>query len=283
MARPVKQQSKRATVRSNRSANKNIEGITPSKLRRYNLAAALLFLVQGILVLVLSDPLKGIQPIAANFLAEDKLASAAAGHQVLVSASHHLFDLNIAYLVAAFLFVSALAHLIIATWKRKVYEADLNKGVNRARWIEYSLSASLMMVAIALLVGVFDFASLLMIFSLSAIMGLLALAMELRNQKVSQVDWANFSIGIAAGVIPWLVIIKYIWSAHVYGSGIPGYVYWIFGSLLILAASAAVNMYLQHKKLGHWSSYLYGERAFIILSFVAITALTWQIFAGTLR
>jgi hypothetical protein len=283
MARPVKQQSKRATVRSNRSANKNIEGITPSKLRRYNLAAALLFLVQGILVLVLSDPLKGIQPIAANFLAEDKLASAAAGHQVLVSASHHLFDLNIAYLVAAFLFVSALAHLIIATWKRKVYEADLNKDVNRARWIEYSLSASLMMVAIALLVGVFDFASLLMIFSLSAIMGLLALAMELRNQKVSQVDWANFSIGIAAGVIPWLVIIKYIWSAHVYGSGIPGYVYWIFGSLLILAASAAVNMYLQHKKLGHWSSYLYGERAFIILSFVAITALTWQIFAGTLR
>jgi hypothetical protein len=283
MARPVKQQSKRATDRSNRSANKNIEGITPSKLRRYNLAAALLFLVQGILVLVLSDPLKGIQPIAANFLAEDKLASAAAGHQVLVSASHHLFDLNIAYLVAAFLFVSALAHLIIATWKRKVYEADLNKGVNRARWIEYSLSASLMMVAIALLVGVFDFASLLMIFSLSAIMGLLALAMELRNQKVSQVDWANFSIGIAAGVIPWLVIIKYIWSAHVYGSGIPGYVYWIFGSLLILAASAAVNMYLQHKKLGHWSSYLYGERAFIILSFVAITALTWQIFAGTLR
>jgi hypothetical protein len=283
MARPVKQQSKRATDRSNRSANKNIEGITPSKLRRYNLAAALLFLVQGILVLVLSDPLKGIQPIAANFLAEDKLASAAAGHQVLVSASHHLFDLNIAYLVSAFLFVSALAHLIIATWKRKVYEADLNKDVNRARWIEYSLSASLMMVAIALLVGVFDFASLLMIFSLSAIMGLLALAMELRNQKVSQVDWANFSIGIAAGVIPWLVIIKYIWSAHVYGSGIPGYVYWIFGSLLILAASAAVNMYLQHKKLGHWSSYLYGERAFIILSFVAITALTWQIFAGTLR
>jgi hypothetical protein len=52
---------------------------------------------------------------------------------------------------------------------------------------------------------------------------------------------------------------------------------------LILFTSFAINMYLQYKRLGHWSTYLYGERAYIILSFIAKTALAWQVFAGTLR
>jgi len=41
-------------------------------------------------------------------------------------------------------------------------------------------------------------------------------------------------------------------------------------------------MYLQYKKIGPWKNYLYGERAFIILSLVAKTVLAWMIFAGTL-
>jgi hypothetical protein len=282
MARQPRQQPKSARTRNIKSKS-NREGITFAKLRRYNFIAALLFLMQGILILVLSDPVKGLQSITTNFLAEDKLATSASGQQVLVSASHHLFDLNIAYIVAAFFFVSALAHLIVSTWKRKVYEGDLSRGVNRSRWAEYSVSVSIMVVAIAILSGVFDFASLLMIFALTAIMSLLAMVMELRNQDARQVDWANYTIGVAAGAIPWLVIVMYIWKSHVYGSGVPAYVYWIFGSILILAASSAINMYLQYKKLGHWSTYLYGERAYIFLSFVAKTALAWQIFAGTLR
>jgi hypothetical protein len=280
MARAAKNQA-RVTKKNKSPRQKGT--ITYTKLRLYNLIAAFLYLVQGILVLALSDPVKGIKPITSNFLAEDKLASNAAGHQVLVSASHHLFDLNIAYIVAAFFFISALAHLIIATLKRRTYEKDLNNGVNRSRWIEYSLSASIMMVGIALLTGVLDIASLIMIFAFTAIMSLLGMVMELRNQEAKTVDWANYTIGVISGSIPWLVLLLYIWNAHVYGSGVPGFVYWIYGSLLLLFAAFAINMYLQYKKLGHWSTYLYGERAYLILSFVAISALGWQVFAGTLR
>jgi hypothetical protein len=280
MARAAKNQA-RVTKKNKSPRQKGT--ITYTKLRLYNLIAAFLYLVQGILVLALSDPVKGIKPITSSFLAEDKLASNAAGHQVLVSASHHLFDLNIAYIVAAFFFISALAHLIIATLKRRTYEKDLNNGVNRSRWIEYSLSASIMMVGIALLTGVLDIASLIMIFAFTAIMSLLGMVMELRNQEAKTVDWANYTIGVISGSIPWLVLLLYIWNAHVYGSGVPGFVYWIYGSLLLLFAAFAINMYLQYKKLGHWSTYLYGERAYLILSFVAISALGWQVFAGTLR
>jgi len=271
------------TGKKKSQTKKKTSGISYDSLRRYNLLAAALFLLQGILVLVLSNPIKGVQPITTNFVTKDELSSSVAGQQVLAPASHHLFDLNIAYVVAAFFFISALAHLIVASWKRKVYEADLKKGTNRARWVEYSLSASTMMVGIALLSGILDIASLLMIFALTGVMSLLGLAMELRNQGLKKADWSNYSIGVLAGLIPWLVVVIYVWSAHVYGSGVSGYVYWILGSLFLLFSSFAINMYLQYKKLGHWSTYLYGERAYIILGFVAKTVLAWQIFAGTLR
>lgn len=257
--------------------------ITYGHLRIYNLLAALLLAAQGVLVLILSDPLRGVQPVTTSFLAQDKVSSSIAGSTVYAPASHHLFDINLAYIIAAFFFISALAHLIIATWKRKTYEKDLSRGTNRSRWIEYAFSASTMMLAIALLVGVFDLSSLIMIFALTAVMSLLGLNMELRNQNVARVDWASYSVGLISGLVPWLVLIIYIWNSHVYGSGVPRFVYWIYGSLLVLFASFAVNMYFQYKKLGHWSTYLYGERVYIILSFIAKTALAWQVFAGILR
>jgi hypothetical protein len=274
----------RATQKSKAAKIKNqASKISFRQIRLLNLAAALLLALQGILVLVLSDPQKGVLPISTNFLTRDEVASNVSGHAVLSPASHHLFDLNIVYMVAAFFFISALGNLIAATLWRKGYEADLNRGINRLRWVVYTFSASIMVVTIALLVGVFDFASLVMIFALTSIMSLLGLGMELRNQGSNKVDWANYTIGVLAGLVPWLILLIYIWNAHVYGSGVPGYVYWIYGSLLILFASFAINMYFQYKKLGHWSTYLYGERVYIILSFVAITVLAWQVFAGTLR
>jgi hypothetical protein len=42
-------------------------------------------------------------------------------------------------------------------------------------------------------------------------------------------------------------------------------------------------MILQYKKKGKWADYLYGEKAYMVLSLVAKSALAWQVFAGTLR
>lgn len=45
----------------------------------------------------------------------------------------------------------------------------------------------------------------------------------------------------------------------------------------------AVNMALQYRKVGRWRDYLYGERAYIVLSLTAKSVLAWQVFAGTLQ
>jgi hypothetical protein len=273
----------RAAQKSRSNKKTQTSKISLGHLRLYNFIAALLLALQGILVLILSDPHKGLHPITASFLTRDQVASTIAGHSVLSAASHHLFDLNIAYLVAAFLFMGALGHLLISTFKHKSYESELNKGVNRYHWIEYALSGGAMMLAVALLAGVLDIASLIMIFVLTAIASLLGMAMELRNQGANKTDWTNYTIGVAAGLAPWIIVLIYIWYAHVYGSGVPGFVYWAYGTMLILFAGFAINMYFQYKKLGHWAKPRFAQLVYIALGFVAKTVLAWQIFAGTLK
>jgi hypothetical protein len=63
---------------------------------------------------------------------------------------------------------------------------------------------------------------------------------------------------------------------------VPGFVYGIIISLFLFFNSFALVQYLQYKGKGKWSNYLRGERAYIVLSLVAKSALAWQIFSGTL-
>ena len=231
--------------------------------------------LQGIAILLISRTFD--IPITGSYLTFNRTS------QSLEPATAHLFDLSIPLLVALFFFLSAFAHLIIATIYNKKYNRDLASGINKVRWIEYSVSASIMMVAIAVLVGVYDFTNLLMIFTLVAIMNLLGLVMEIHNQTTKKTNWISYWIGCLAGFMPWVVIAFSFWLSADKGSAPPTFVYWIFVSIFLFFSCFAVNMVLQYKKIGPWKDYLYGERAYIILSLVAKTLLAWQVFAGTLQ
>lgn len=247
-------------------------------LNRFNLIMGGLHFIQAIAVLLLSDPERGVVPVTLSFLKFDQTISK------LLPASEQLFTINLAWLVALFFFLSSMAHLFIATVYREKYESDLMKGINKVRWFEYALSASVMMVAISLLSGIYDLSSLIMIFFLDAIMNLTGLAMEIHNQGEKKIKWLDFVIGCIAGIIPWIVFGIYVYGARQFGGGnIPTFVYWIYVSIFIFFNSFAINMFLQYKKIGAWKNYLYGERAYIILSLVAKTLLAWQVFGGTLR
>jgi hypothetical protein len=249
--------------------------ITTSGLRKFNFIMVAFHGLQGIIILLLSRSFEA--PVTGSYLTFDRTS------QTLEPAAAHLFDLSVPLLVALFFFLSAIAHLFIATFYNKRYNRDLASGINKVRWIEYSISASIMMVAIAVLVGVYDFTSLLMIFVLIAIMNLLGLVMEVHNQTTKKTKWISYWIGCLAGIVPWFVIGFYFWLSAEQGSAPPAFVYWIFVSILIFFSCFAVNMVLQYKKIGPWKDYLYGERAYIILSLVAKTLLAWQVFAGTLQ
>lgn len=249
--------------------------ITMPKLQKLNLVMAGLHAIQGVLVLVLSRSFD--LPISGSYLAFNERS------QQLEPATTTLFNLSLPMLIAAFFFMSALAHTIIATVYRRRYEQGLKQGINKARWVEYAVSASTMMVAISLLVGIYDAASLAMVFTLTAIMNLMGLVMEIHNQTTKKTSWLSYNIGCLAGIVPWVAIVLYLWLGAANGSSAPTFVYWIFVSIFVFFNCFAINMLLQYKKIGPWRDYLYGERAYIILSLVAKSLLAWQVFGGTLR
>jgi len=253
--------------------------ITIEGLRKFNLIMFVVFAIQlALMSLIASFKVK--LPITVNYNVFNQATRS------LDSAKQTLFDLPLVWPILIFIALCMTAHLIISTVWFKGYKKDLKKGMNRARWIEYSFSASTMIIAVALLSGIYDFASLIMLFSLVLIMNLCGLIMEVHNQTTEKTNWLSYIVGCFAGIIPWVVIAIYFLTSAANSVGdnpIPAFVYWIYVTIFILFNCFAINMFLQYKKWGPWKNYLYGERAYIILSLVAKTLLAWQIFAGTLR
>jgi hypothetical protein len=244
-------------------------------LRRFNAVMGVLHLVQGILMIVLSNDTT--YPIYTNFLRFDLDSLSLMPDPKLV------YELLFGPAVAAFLLLSAIAHFALSTFGYRWYVEKLRQGMNPARFYEYALSSSLMIVLIAMLVGVWDLGTLIVMFGINATMNLFGIMMELHNQTTRKTDWTSFVYGCIAGIVPWIVIVLYFFGAlSSAGAEPPGFVYAIVPTIFVFFNIFALNMFLQYKKVGRWKDYLFGERMYIVLSLLAKTALAWMIFAGTL-
>ena len=246
------------------------------RLRFYNFLMGLLHLGQGIVMYLLSSDFS--VPVSTNYLKFDPATTTLNQNPQVIG------NIELGPLVAGFLFVSALAHFFVSTIGFKMYKRDIGRGLNRARWYEYSLSASLMIVIISMLVGVYDLSSLILIFFLNAAMILFGMNMELYNEPGDNPDWRPFTYGSIMGLIPWVVIALYLFGTETTaGTSVPTFVYGIFGSIFVFFNVFAINMVLQYKEIGPWKDYVFGERVYVLLSLFAKSVLAWQVFAGTLR
>jgi len=231
---------------------------------------------QGVAVLLLSTDFK--LPINSSFLYFNEQTFS------LQPVINTIVELRIGTLVALFLFLSAFFHFLISLpGIYEIYARNLTKGINFFRWIEYSISSSVMIMIIAMLVGVYDVATLIALVGVNASMILFGWMMELHNQSTTKTNWTSFYFGCIAGIIPWIAVAIYLFGAGGGENKAPDFVYWIYFSIFVFFNSFAINQVLQYSKVGKWADYLYGERAYIILSLVAKSLLAWQVFAGTLR
>lgn len=249
---------------------------TFGRLRRFNLFMGLLHLVQGVLMVVLSNDTT--YPIYTNFLQFNVETMKLSPNPTL------WYELRFGPAVAAFLLISALAHFSLSTFGYKRYVANLKRGQNPVRFYEYAFSSSLMIVLIGLLVGIWDLGALVGLFFVNAAMNLFGIMMEYDNERRERPRWAGFVYGSIVGLVPWLLIALsfYVSVNSGEGTGPPGFVYAIVPTLFVFFNIFAINMFLQYKKVGPWKHYLFGERMYIVLSLAAKTVLAWIIFAGTL-
>ena len=195
-------------------------------------------------------------------------------------------DIALGPAVAAFLLLAALDHaLVAAPGVHRRYEAVLRRGRNPFRWTEYSVSATIMILLIALVSGITDITALIGIAGANIAMILFGLRMErVNDQADGTVDWEPFVFGCIVGVLPWVAVILSVGGAELEATdgGPPNFVYGIVVSLFVLFFSFAVVQFLQYRRVGRFRDYVTGETAYLVLSLVAKSALAWQVFANVL-
>ena len=245
-----------------------------SKLKRLNLIAGALHLASLLAILFLANDAK--LPVNAIYLTE----APGTGN---FTDPINLFNLKIGYMVAAFLALSAFFHFFISSSAMfGKYTVGLKNHINVFRWVEYSLSSTIMIIVILQLNGTADYIALMGIAGVNVSMILFGWLQE-KYTTPGDGDLLPFWFGCIAGIVPWLATLANILSPKGPAeSTTPGFVYGIVISLFILFNCFAIVQYKQYKAQGKWANYVYGERRYIVLSLVAKSLLAWQVFSGSL-
>jgi hypothetical protein len=252
-------------------------------LKNFNLFVAGLLAVQAILLLVLASADKGVRSVFTSYLTKDELASTAAKSDVLSQGSTRLFDVNVTYLLVGALVTAALFHVAAATFYRRHYEADLKKRTSCLRWAEYSVAGALMAISVGLLSGVAELASLVALAAFVVTTCLLMFGAETINKTAKKTDWLYYRLAGASAMAFGLIMFLYIWGSETYGSGLPSYLYLVYGVIVLVLAFMVDNSISLAKKKGRRADYLYGEKVYACLSFLLKTSVIWTIYAGALR
>jgi hypothetical protein len=250
-----------------------------SKLTGFNFKMGVLHLVQGLAMLVLALTVSVFVEYRPEIVGRffGPLGNGFYGPVETV-----LFELPFSILVATFLLLSAVFHFLIAVPFKNRYLKNISQGINSLRWYEYALSSSIMIVLLATMFGITTIEGILGIFFINAVMNLLGLLMEKMNPPTrTKTDWSAHIIGWVAGLVPWLLIVIYLFSigdiTQLPWFVIPGLLFYFLVFNLF-----AFNQILQYKKIGPWKDYVFGEVSYVVLSLVGKSVLAWFVFIGVL-
>jgi hypothetical protein len=247
-------------------------GVTEERLaglRRWNLGLTVLHLAQAVAIGIL----------AGDFAIAVTSSFPEGPPGTPAPTPETLFEVRIGWAIAIFLGLAALDHLITATVSRDTYERDLRRGINRFRWVEYSFSATLMIVLIGFYSGVTSINAVIAVIGANVAMIWFGWIQERMNPPGrASTTMLPFWFGTLVGIAPWVSI-----AVNIAGSEtVPGFVYGIVVAQFVFFFSFGLNQWLQYREVGKWTDYAFGEKAYLVLSLAAKSVLAWQIFGGSL-
>ncbi|HXI45771.1 MAG TPA: heliorhodopsin HeR [Candidatus Acidoferrales bacterium] len=277
-----------ATAPLTRPAASASFAIAPDRARslgRWNRVLSLLHGLQFVAMILVASTATALAP----FVTTVKIKLVDGAFAGIEPTQVQLFSIPLAWWIASFLAMSAMAHALAGGPLRARYESWLARGMNPLRWVEYAFSSTVMIVAIAYLSYIRDVPALVAIAACNVAMILFGWSMEAANEgRRDHPDWKHFVFGCIAGIAPWIGIVSVLLAYGAQpdlpaGAGIPGFVYVIVGTLFVTFNVFAITMVLQYGRIGRWRDYLVGEKTYMVMSLVAKSALAWQVFSGTLR
>lgn len=188
------------------------------------------------------------------------------------------------HVVQALLAVDASGRNKIAQW----YRGDIRTGVNAIRWIEYSVTASLMTWIVSQLSGMTNVYLLwLLAIVCNVAMQLTGWAHEVLQREGTNYNWVPFVTGSIIFLGQWTIIICYFLRSLAVADGdVPFYVQFIVWGLLgsFLGFPLVQVFYWGKFKPGrdekNKNAWYWYEWLFIVLSIVSKLLLDWTLFLG---
>lgn len=201
-----------------------------------------------------------------------------------------LGETNVIWLITFFVALASFDHFI--TWcfsKLREREAKywlFIRQSNPFRWIEYSISASIMAVAVSILTGIHDVHLWFLIFCMHAVGMFIGQLIELLPRDDSPGAMSSHSLRVGAYILgsasiflPWLIIFCYFFKAATRdGSDIPNFVYAAFLGTFVLFTTFGANSFACHILRKY--DFATAEMIYIVLSFTSKTFLAADVFGG---
>jgi hypothetical protein len=233
-----------------------------ARFRLANAGLAALHLAQALLVVVVADGLQ-VEVTTGVGVGSDPVR-----------------QLSIGTALGAYFLAAAVHHSLSATVLHTYYQRDLQRGRNRIRWTEFAFSGPVFIVVLALYLGISSVVTLGLMAGGTLVFVCCSWLQEEQNPLGRQsTTMVPFWAGVAAAVLPWGLLVAHVVgtsAVSVSGVGLP-----ILLSTMIFGGLFSLNQWLQYRQVGAWSDYLFSERTYLALSFVAKSALAWQIVVGT--
>jgi hypothetical protein len=226
----------------------------------------------------------------------NKLIPASGPNQQYSFASQSAFTLDVPVLISIFFLFTSLFHLAYFLGRNSWYKTMLVRGWNPVRWIEYSITASIMAVILALCATLQDGNSLLLIVGATISIMLLGLGIErsLLNKDImlaallEKIGWIlqiMVFVVIGNAFVRTIKTVNEKLKSEAAKQVIPDWVYILLGAELFFFASfgfvSFVQVYRQYKGLTtQFESY---ETAYHLLSLGAKLTLGWLFYFGTTK
>lgn len=135
----------------------------------------------------------------------------------LAPAVHVVWDIELRWIVVATLLISVIIPLLAATRNRKKYETALDNKVMLWRWVDTAVVGSLIVSTVALLSGVQDIMTLVLIGGFVVISSVLGYMSEKQNANADKSYRGAYTLGLVAALMPWLLIAVYALGTPVWG------------------------------------------------------------------
>lgn len=220
--------------------------------------------------------------------------------------------IDLAYILPVPAFISAVAHVLYETVLYDRYSTMIERGYNWLRWIEYSLSAGVMIVIISVMCGISEISTLVCFVLLNILLQLCgglgeigtsylredhetsafpaSSGMRVLENNIAFISNCLLALGILQFLVTWGIIAFFFFSS-VYDSSqsehVPDIVWAIIIIMFLFFASFGV-VYVCSWPMGKKQKPLIKdfrttEGTYIVLSFVSKSVLQWMIVGGALR